>query len=130
MAEEDIGKEKTIGLAETIFMLTLVGMEELFEAGILVITLGAGIIITELMNAAMAALIEMYMLLRGGQGVMKLIVTPVCAAIDAATGGLAPGKFIGVAIGIWLINHPEMSGKLGMAAGMRTMARGSAVGKV
>ena len=99
--------KKTIGLAEALLVLTLVGIEELLEAVILVITLGAGIIITEIMNAAMAALLEMYMLLRGGRGVMKLIVMPICAMVDAATGGLAPGKLIGMSIGIWIIDHPS-----------------------
>lgn len=115
MEEEDIQKKK-IGLSETILVLITVGIEELFEAFILVFTLGAGIIVTEIMNAAMAALIEMYMLLRGGKGVMRLVVTPVCAVLDAATGGLAPGKFIGVSIGIWLINRPEKSGIINLAA--------------
>lgn len=99
-------------MAETVLVLTLVGVEELFETLILVITLGAGIIITEMMNAAMAALLEMYMLLRGGRGVMKLIVVPICAMIDAATGGLAPGKLIGMSVGIWIINHPSKLEKI------------------
>lgn len=104
--------EKTIGLVETILVLTIVGVEEIFEVIILLITLGTGILITEFMNGAMAALLEMYMVLRGGRGVMKLIVTPICALIDAATGGLAPGKLIGAAIGIWVINHPSKLEKM------------------
>ena len=113
--------QKIIGLAETILVLMLVGIEELFEAAILVFTLGAGILVTEIMNGAMAMLIEMYMLLRGGKGVKKLIVTPVCAMIDAATGGLAPGKFIGLAMGIWMINRPEKFGALESVAGVKKM---------
>ncbi|OGM92667.1 hypothetical protein A2372_00465 [Candidatus Wolfebacteria bacterium RIFOXYB1_FULL_54_12] len=122
--------QKIIGLPETVLVLMIVGIEELFEAFILVITLGAGIIITEIMNAAMAALIEMYMLLRGGKGVKKLIVTPVCAMIDAATGGFAPGKFIGLAMGIWMINRPEKFGALESVASTKKMATGSVAGAV
>lgn len=110
--EDDAIKENTISLPETIFILLLVGMEELVEIAILVLTAGAGIIVTEIMNGAVAALIEMYMLLRGGRGIMKLVVQPIGAAIDAATGGLAPGKFIATGAGIWIINHPEKVEKL------------------
>lgn len=115
MPEEDIPQKK-IGLAETILVLMAVGIEELLEAAVLVFTLGTGIILTEIMNAATAGVIEMYMLLRGGRGIMRLVVTPVCATIDAATGGLAPGKFIGLSIGIWLINRPEKSEVLNVIA--------------
>ena len=88
-------------------MLVFVGVEEAFEALILVITLGVGIIIVEVMDGAMMAVLEMYMVYRGGRGVMRLIVEPIGAIINGVTGGLAPGKTVATAIGIWLINHPS-----------------------
>lgn len=104
--DEDQDK-KLIGLAEAIFIVLLVAAEELIEFAILLVTLGAGIIIVEIMNGAMFMVIEMYMLLRGGRGLMKLIVQPIGAAINGATGGLAPGKTVALMTGIWIMNHPE-----------------------
>lgn len=121
---EEAPQEKTIGLAETIFVLLLVGIEEFFEFLILVITLGAGILVTEPMNLAMASLIEMYMIFRGGRGVMKLIVQPIGASINAFTANLAPGKTIALAAGIWLINNPE---KMEKATGVITQFTGTIV---
>lgn len=128
--EEDVINKKIIGMAETILVLMLVGIEEIFEVFILVITIGAGIIITEIMNVAMAGLIEMYIILRGGRGVKKLIVQPICAVVDAFTGGLLPGKFVGTAIAIWVINHPEKTGQItGRLSKMAGKTMATAVGK-
>ncbi|HBI25311.1 MAG: hypothetical protein UT41_C0003G0011 [Candidatus Wolfebacteria bacterium GW2011_GWC2_39_22] len=111
MPEEEI-KQKTIGLAETIFVVLLVGTEEFFEFLILVITLGTGIIVTEPMNLATGLAIEAYMLLRGGRGVMKLIVQPIGTSINAATANLAPGKTVALVAGIWIINNPDKMEKV------------------
>lgn len=110
--EENEIKNKTIGLPETIFIGLLVGIEELAEAVILIVTLGLGIIVVEVMNGAMFLIIEMYMLLRGGRGIMKLIVEPIGAAINGFSGGILPGKTVAALTGIWVINNPEKIDKI------------------
>ena len=135
---EEVSQHKIIGLAETMFIMLLVGIEELIELLILLITLGAGIIIVEVMNGAVFMMIGMYIFLRGGKGVMKLIIQPIGAFINGATLGLAPGKTIALGTGIWIINHPEkmekMVGKIGAITGqiaqVAMTAAGGAVGSI
>ena len=123
MPEDEIA-QKIIGLPETIFIILLVGFEELIEAVILLFTLGLGIIVVEVMNGGMFALIEMYMLLRGGRGVMRLIVEPIGTAINGFSGGVLPGKTVATGCGIWIINHPE---KIEKALGMVGKVTGQVV---
>lgn len=124
---EESPQQKTIGLPETIFLVLLVGIEELTEAVILIVTLGAGIIVTEPMNLGMFSLIEMYMLLRGGKGLMKLIVEPIGSFINGISADILPGKTVGLIAGIWVINNPE---KIDKMTGGITKFVGQAVGTV
>lgn len=123
MSEAEI-KQNIIGLPETIFILLLVGMEELVEFFILVITLGTGIMVVEVMDGAMGGALEMYMGLRGPGGIIKWIVEPIGTFINGISGSLLPGKTVATAVGIWVINHPEVIDKL---AGAVAKVAGTAV---
>lgn len=118
---EDEVKTKTVGLAEAIFIVLLVSFEELAEVGILLVTLGAGIMVVEVMNVATGAALEMYMLLRGGVGIKRLIVQPLGMVFDGLLGTVLPIKTVSTMIGIWMINHPEtveqVAGPVGQIAG-------------
>ena len=92
-------------------MLLLVGVEELVEFFILVITLGTGIMVVEVMDGAMGGVLEMYMGLRGPGGITKWIVEPIGTFINGISGSLLPGKTVATAVGIWVINHPEALAK-------------------
>lgn len=134
MDEEDEVGQKLIGLPETILMTLLVGGEELLEFAILMITLGAGIIVVEVMNIAVGAALEMYMLLRGGKGVMKMIVQPIGSFINGISGCLLPGKTVAMLVGIGVINHPEFISKavklVGKMAGSVVTAGGALAGEM
>lgn len=114
--DEEI-KTKKVGLAETIFLVLLVGLEEFIEVAILLVTLGTGIVVVEIMNIATAALLEMYMLLRGGVGVKRLLVQPLGAFFDGLLGTILPIKTISTVIGIWMINNSEKIEKVVGPAG-------------
>lgn len=118
--EENEIQEKIIGLPETILMTLLVGVEELAEFAILVFTLGLGIIVVEVMNGAVGGVLEMYMALRGGKGIVKWIVQPIGAFINGISGCLLPGKTVAMLTGIWVINHPAMLAKITNIVGRAT----------
>lgn len=101
-------RTKTVGLAEAIFLVILVSFEELAEVAILLVTLGAGIMVVEIMNVATAAVLEMYMLLRGGVGIKRLVVQPLGMVFDGLLGTVLPIKTVSTMIGIWMINHAEV----------------------
>lgn len=118
--DEEI-QTKTIGLAETIFLVLLVGAEEFMEVIILLVTLGTGIIVVEIMNVATAILMEMYMLFRGGTGVKRLLIQPLGAFFDGILGTILPIKTLAMVIGIWMINNSEKIEKLTGPAGTVVM---------
>ncbi|HBT74771.1 TPA: hypothetical protein DEB29_02045 [Candidatus Wolfebacteria bacterium] len=121
--DEEI-KTKTVGLAETIFLVLLVGIEELVEVAILLVTLGAGIGVVEIMNIGMVALLEMYMIFRGGVGIKRLIVQPLGGVLDGILGTILPIKTISTMIGIWMINNSEKIEKIVGPAGQIIATRG------
>lgn len=130
MDDEKDNGNNIIGLPETIFMTLLVGMEEFVEFLILVITLGAGIMVVEVMNGAVGGALEMYMALRGGKGVVKWIVQPVGAFINGISMSLLPGKTIAMLVGIWAINHSEAIEKKIAAVGGSAVASGVMAGGI
>ncbi len=134
MDDEKDNGNKIIGLPETIFITLLVGMEELVEFLILVITLGTGIIVVEIMDGVVGAGLEMYMALRGGRGIVKWVVEPIGAFINGISLCLLPGKTIATLAGIWAINHSEKIEKklnvIGKSAGGSAIAGGVVAGGI
>lgn len=121
--DEEI-KTKKVGLAETIFLVLLVGLEEFIEVIILLVTLGTGIMVVEIMNGVTAAALEMYMLLRGGTGIKRLLVQPLGAFFDGLLGTILPIKTLSTVIGIWMINNSEKIEKVVGPAGQAIASGG------
>lgn len=99
-------KEKKIGLAEeVIIILILLGA---WSIEVLVALTGFGIIISEFINGAVGAGMEIYFFLRGARGLRQLM-TPVIGAI-VETSAFVPGKLITAIIVFYMINHPKIAG--------------------
>lgn len=102
-------EQKTISLPEGIMMFLIVVMADIIE--VLVSFTGFGIIIGEIINFSVGALIEGWLFFKGVKGIWKLASFPIGFAADGLFGSLFPVKTITLLITIYLVNHPEIMEK-------------------
>lgn len=94
-----------VGLPEEIFVLLIFAFAWAIE--LLVALTGVGIIISEAINAALGAGLELYLWLRGAKGLWQLIMPLIGTIAEASV--VIPGQIIALLIVFYLMNHPKLA---------------------
>jgi len=108
-------EQKKISLPEGIIMVLIVLCADIVE--ILVDLTGFGIIIGEVINFAVGAMIEFWLFIKGIKGFWKLTSWGIGTLLDGALASFLPIKTITLIITIWLVNHPKAAQVAEVATG-------------